>query len=1120
MGTRLTSADRRTFLVAATVAALSLLVCLKYFRSSFPEASLDLRVDRAQSEAIARSFLAARGISLDGYRHTAVFSYDDDSKLFLERTLGLDRMNRLTAGPVHLWRWSHRWFRPQQEEEFSVDVSPTGDVVDFHHALPEAAPGQNPDLAAARSQAERFLVDTMHRDLAGLEFLESGTRKRPARTDYTFTWKQKDVDLRDGSLRITVVTHGDEVASYSEYVHVPEQWQRDYEKLRSRNDTAQTIDEVFFYLLSAAMLVMLVVRVRHRALPVRTAAAFGCVAAALSFLSQVNDFPLAKSGYSTTESYASFVANYFGGSAVSALGVAAFIFFLVATAEPEYREAFPTRIPLRRYCTWSGLRTRSFLIANVVGLTLAFFFFGYQTLFYFCANHLGAWAPSDIPFTNQLNTSVPWVTVLFSGFFPAVSEEMQFRAFAIPFLRRWLRSLPLAIVLAAFNWGFLHSAYPNQPFFIRGLEVGVGGVIIGFVMMRYGILATLIWHYSVDALYSAFLLLRSPNHYLFLSGAITGGVMLLPLAAACISYLRAGSFVDEQTLLDAAPAAVPAEVPPGPPAEAPQPAYAALSRRRTAVGAALIVVFAAISFIPVYRFGQGVKLRMTVSQAEHAADACLRSRGLDPSSYHRVVTFSRNLGGSSLNYLFEQAGVRRADQIYRRATQLAAFEVRYFRPLQVQEHQVLFDAVTGQFIDYRLRLDENAPGATLEAAKARSLAEQTLAQRGFQLSTLELQDSHSEKRKAREDFTFVWQAKPGDFRNVGEEKYRATVNIAGDQVTGVSDYFKVPEEWTRRHFQRGLVNSILGLAAALLGIVLFVRAIILFVAQLRAGQIAWRAAAPVAAILAGLSLLSDLNGLPYAEQGYSTSISLSTFWVQMATGTVLSNLSIALGAWLLLAIAFGLYPEAKSLWKRSAARPWRRDAAFSLVLVITGAAALQKFNLALSLRWPALFPPALDFIPSGMNSVSPALAALCSAIPSAVSGAAALGIVVAILRSGWTRRAWWIWLLLVLWLVALGPAGAHSVGEYFAVWAVKLLTSAAGLALAVLWLRSNPLAYLVALFSLGIIGPAVSLLSQGSALYLWNGVALAVAAGAALAWLLVPGRAAAAHDLQASASAG
>jgi membrane protease YdiL (CAAX protease family) len=450
MPVRLGSRENKIIAVVVLVSAVSLGVGVKYFWRAFPEAAIEFRVNRADSVPLAQRFLAARGFHLEGYRHAAIFDYDDQAKVYLERTQGLERMNGLTRGPIHLWRWSHRWFKPQQQEEFSAEVTPTGEVVGFHHEIPEAAPGANLEQAAARQIAEGFLREAMKRDMNDLEFVEAQSEKRPARTDHSFTWKQKSVNLGDGSLRIAVSVAGDQVGDYREFVKIPEQWSRDYRQLRSRNQSAQLVAEVFFVLLTLAMLIILVMRLRDRDVPLRLSVIFGLVGAVLYFLGRLNNLPLEVFGYQTTDSYLSFMAGYLRDSVLFALGVGVWIFFLVAGSEPVYRENYPRLVSLRRYLSWTGLRSRSFFMSNVIGIGMTFFFFAYQTVFYLAANKLGAWAPADVQYSDLLNTRFPWVWVLFIGFLPAVSEEMQFRAFAIPFLRRSLRSKWLGVVLAAF----------------------------------------------------------------------------------------------------------------------------------------------------------------------------------------------------------------------------------------------------------------------------------------------------------------------------------------------------------------------------------------------------------------------------------------------------------------------------------------------------------------------------------------------------------------------------------------------------------------------------------------------------------------------------------------------
>ncbi|MCL5671089.1 MAG: CPBP family intramembrane metalloprotease, partial [Acidobacteria bacterium] len=681
MPVKLRAQEYKIIVVAIVVAAVSLVIGIRYFSRAFPEASLTLRVSRTDSLPIAEKFLSSRGFSTSGYRHVAIFNYDDQAKTYLERTQGLAKMNKLTSGPIHLWRWSHRWFKPQQKEEFQVDVDTQGRVVGFDHEIPDAAPGASLSPEQAREIAEKFLETTMHRDLSDLTFLNSESQKRPARVDYSFTWKQKSINLGNGSYRIKVDVDGDQIAGYSEYVNVPDQWIRDYQRLRSRNISAQLVDQVFWFLLSLAMLVILVKRLRDRDVPLRMAAGFGMVGTVLYFLEQLNSFSLSQFGYSTTDSYSSFMAGYFRDAILSALGVGALIFLVVACAEPVYREGLPRLMSIRRTLSWRGLRSRSFIIANVVGIAMTFFFFAYQTVFYLAADKLGAWAPADIPFSNLLNTRIPWVAVLLMGFMPAVTEELQFRAFGIPFLEKIFRSRVAGVVVAAFIWGFLHSAYPNQPFFIRGIEVGVGGIIVGFIMLRFGIFATLIWHYSVDALYTAFLLLRSPNDYLKISGGLTAGIMLIPLIVALVAYLRSGTFSDEAEITNESVGIrrAPSEEPPK---EAEKlVSYQPLHKSRILAAGALAAILAGAAFIPVYRFGRNIKIHFPRSEATSSAVTYLQGQGVKVQEYHHAAWLVENVDPMTLRYLLEHLSIKKSEQLYSRATHLELWEVRFFKPM-------------------------------------------------------------------------------------------------------------------------------------------------------------------------------------------------------------------------------------------------------------------------------------------------------------------------------------------------------------------------------------------------------------------------------------------------------
>jgi membrane protease YdiL (CAAX protease family) len=1107
--------DARFILACLLTIAVGAGITALLFRKAFPEASIEFRVNRSQARVLGEKFLAERGHVVPGSRFAGRFDVDDLPKVYLERELGLEKAGALYGTTAKVWLWQMRWFRSGVKEEERVTVTPRGDLVGFELVRRDDAPGPRPGEEQARAMAFAFLAS---RGLAegDLMRIEASPTTRPNRTDWTFVDEKKGLRLGEATIRYATTVSAGEVSGFREFVHVPEAWQRSYERLRSKNETAGAVATLGFFVTVVAMVVVLIRKIVLKDVRWKLVAAFGGVAFVLMLLSTANEIPLTLYGYDTASSLSSHMTEQILFGVLGAIAVGAGIAFVMAAAEPVYRERFGGQLSLQGLFSRRGVATKGFFRGVLLGYALVAFFFAYQAVFYVLAARFGAWSPADIPYSDMLNTAVPWATVLLVGFLPAVSEEGISRMFSIGLLDRLGAGRVLAVVVPAFIWGFGHAAYPNQPFWIRGAEVGLAGVVIGFVMLRHGVWPLLVWHFTVDAIYTALLMLRSGNAYYVLSGTVAAGILLIPLALSLALYWRRGGFATPEGLTNAEEGSV-AEPAASPALAEPAPPVRALSPGARWGGLAIAAALVATLFLPAAPASDAGRDNTGRDRAVEIARAFLKANGVAGEPYKTAVypgtgfpesedvraekpdESGRIPGFSSAaaRYVLTQGGVEAYERLTKRQLPLVLWVVRFFEPEKKEEWKVLVDARRARVVAFVNPKEEAAPAASPpDAARAKSRALAAAGALGYPADQYAVVEVGTEDRPKRRDTTVVLEATPA---NVGEARPRLTAVFHGPRLTMLLPSVRIPESFLREDRRRSSFDWLL-LAGKIVAIGAFTGlAVVLFLRLVRSPGFRWTSLRSPIALIAVVAAASIVNTIPATFRAYSTERPMKLFLV----GVAVSLLIVWLAGLLLAAVGLVLFSGARPGWRRALRRGGTlADAIFRAAVAAAGLAGLSHIAALAATRWPALFD-AGPWMPGWLAAAFPSLGAFWSVARGTFLMAAAAAAAALALRGDFFRRPPGAALGIAALLVAALPSSLGTPGAFFANYLPELAVVAwLGFCMMVL-LGDHAAAWvLFGAFALGgqVLG---NLLSQGAAESRGSAIGtlgLLVAAAFALLW--------------------
>ena len=1099
---RLTRRDWTLIAICLAIALACVAIVGRYFQAAFPEASIDFEVDRNSSRAIAETLLAAQRVDVRGMKHAVRFDSDSQARIFLERTLGLERAQRILRDDVRVWSWHHRWFQPLVEEELSVDVAPSGEIIGYTRKLPEnrAASGQANPLA--------FLSGIGVRDRVTL--VATSERKLPNRTQRIYTLESTRIRPAGAVYRHTVTIDGDVVTGYSQQLKVPDAWLRSYREMRSKNAAAGSVDMILNVVLMIGAVVVFIVKLRRGDLPIRFLLAVGGATIVIAGLVSLNSMPSQLAWYDTTTSYPAFLGQLFFSGTVQSLGMAMMLIVVCGAGEVLYRERLPQHLAMPRLWTPKALASKRVFLSLILGYALVPMFIAYQVVFYLLARKFGAWAPAEVPYDEMLNTVLPWAAVLFAGFFPAMSEEFLSRAFSIPFLQRFLRSRWFAIVLAGFIWGFGHSMYPNQPFWIRGVEVGIAGIIAGVLMDRFGLLPLLIWHYTIDAVYTATLLFASGNTYYVVSAAIASLIFAVPLVASIVLYLRNKGFVPDGELTNAT-------IPVSPPPEKDEAAIVAaqfpeamrLTPARVSLCIAVVLIAAVALFVRPVSPSDAIDYRITKEQAKTIAKWHVQRpfgriialpvegfRSWDRASPREDGGAPGDFDGIAATYLVHKGvSIAELTKIFREKIEAGTWMVRFFTPLKKEEVFVEVDPRTSRMVGYHKYQDEEKAGPSLSQQAALALARRAFLTYGVDPRGFELKESLSYLQPRRLDWLFHFDERTPLAPGVPDAYRRVTVRVAGAEVTQFNKTIKVPESVYREAATQTLLNLVF-FVLMLAGIVTLAAIVIagLVMASRRHG-LPWRRALRWTLVLSIIPIAGIAAGYESMLFGYSTSVAWETFRVSLITKFV-TDAGLRIGLiFLALAGLEAAVPHALSVGTSEGRARFGKSA---VVAALTAIGVLVIADVAA--RFVAHAMPWIGEVglsaPREVATLLPALTEGGSALTAAIVLSAAIALYAFALKK-WAAAI----TIVAVFFATLDPLATARQAPAMLV--RSLVMALVVWVLARYVLGPNPLAWPLFVFLGLTLQTALSLAQHSRPDLLANALALVVFAAAAAVWALM-----------------
>jgi hypothetical protein len=859
----------------ALIALCGLIVYWLYDPRVFPSASIDLKLSRASVAEISRKWANESGYKKQNVINSTEFSFDSDAKTFLEYELGTSEANKLMRDQMPIWSWRTRFCREHEFEEFKAWISPAGKLYGLDHDIEnnQALPTLSKD--AAEDVAIKFIEEKAGIALNSYKLVKSAAVSQPHRTDHSFIWEDAKNDIKGARLRVQATVSGNLLTEFSYYLYVPESWERKFSTIRSYNNLLGSIASPIYTLLEFIAVFVFFWMVSANNIRWQFAIGAAAIVTLVGAFDTLNNLPSVIDDYNTHNSFNGYILQFIVQTVAGMLPQFLSNIVLIGAAEAVYRQSYPKMVAFENFFSMPGLR-----------------------------KHLHFWCPLGIDNYQILSCVFPFFSALAIGVSASVTEELMYRVLALSIVQKLSKSFWFANFFQAAAWAFMHSNYPQQPAYARGVELTVGGMFHGWILRRYGILPSLISHYLFDAFLDVKPLFSSSEPLLKIS-ALLPVIPFVLFAVWGFYRIKSLGATLEDTIVNAALIK--------------EKKAEAIDLQKHSIGfvglkhillstrlrlVLFLLTLACVSLSLPLRHkpavGQDVHTIISRPQALARAADILVAHKVSPRGKQAVAWLSEQLGGEELQYVYENVKLNKTIEYSEIAKPGLLWAVRFFRPLEPEEYEVLLDR-NGKEFAFAIKRTEDAPGAHLSIDAAKMAAAQYINSYHAEFKPFDFDTITETRRKDRTDYLVTFKVPK---LKVGEADFKVTTNLIGDVVSGFSSGWDIPDDWLDQRNKKTTKDEIFANVRIAASLLILVAILYWAFGILRSGYLNWRTAFVLSSLFAVITLIQDVNELPQFFRSYDTTLPATSYVIGGLVNYLQSALSSFASYVVVIAFAF------------------------------------------------------------------------------------------------------------------------------------------------------------------------------------------------------------------------